>query len=660
MPADGNTAVARSPLRGDSLSARIAALRTDAGPILGTVVLPFALVLYLALEGGGYDEVVRGEIGIAVWWIVLLGALVGALPQARLTPASWAGVAVLCAFAAWTGLGISWSDSNERSVVELARVATLAGVLVLALSVQGRDGLRRTVYSVGAALGAVAVLALLSRLHPSWFPHDDASLLLKKDQPRLNYPVNYWNGLAAMMAIGIPLLLAVATEARRLVAQALAIAAVPVMALVAYYTLSRGGAGETAIALVVLVLLYPRRLALLPSLLLGAIGGALLVGAATQRDALESALSTHAASTQGDEMLVMTIVVCAGVALVRVAFGLAAQHGIGPRARVGRAGAFTALALGLCVAVVAFFAAGGPSEVSDAWHEFKKPGTPAGDNSSARFQSASGNGRYQLWETAVDAYKTDPMVGIGPGTYEQYWAEHGNLPTFVRDAHSLFLESLAELGIIGLVLIGSLVFGLLGYGIVRSIAGSPAVRPWVAAGTAAMAAFAAAAAIDWAWELTVIPVVFLLLAGALLAERGPAAVSAGPAPIWSRAVLGVLALGALVAIAIPLAGTSQVRASEDNVDAGRLGAALGDARDATDLEPWAGTPLLQQALVLERQGNLDDAAAAARAATHEEPQEWRNWLVLSRIEAYRNRPAASVKAYKRARSLNPRSQLFAR
>ena len=56
--------------------------------LLGSTVLPFTLVLYLALEGGGYDVLVRSEVGVAIWWIVLLGALVGVLPVRRLAAPS--------------------------------------------------------------------------------------------------------------------------------------------------------------------------------------------------------------------------------------------------------------------------------------------------------------------------------------------------------------------------------------------------------------------------------------------------------------------------------------------------------------------------------------------------------------------------------------------
>ena len=140
------------------------------------------------------------------------------------------------------------------------------------------------------------------------------------------------------MALGIPLVLVVAVESRRLITQALATAAIPVMALTAYFTLSRGGAIEIAVALTVLLALHPRRLELLPTLALGAGGAALAIAAATQRDALEDNLENATAAGQGDEMLAVILIVCAGVALLRVALGLAVRHGLWPRPTVSRAG----------------------------------------------------------------------------------------------------------------------------------------------------------------------------------------------------------------------------------------------------------------------------------------------------------------------------------
>ena len=61
------------------------------GSFLAGWLLPFALVLYLGLKGGGYDQVVYGQVGIIAWWIVVLGAAVAVLPLSRISTAGWVG-----------------------------------------------------------------------------------------------------------------------------------------------------------------------------------------------------------------------------------------------------------------------------------------------------------------------------------------------------------------------------------------------------------------------------------------------------------------------------------------------------------------------------------------------------------------------------------------
>ena len=170
-----------------------------------------------------------------------------------------------------------------------------------------------------------------------------------------------------------------------------------------------------------------------------------------------------------------------------------------------------------------------------------------------------------------------------------------------------------------------------------------------------------------------VPVAFLLLASVLVgsgrraARDGEAGASADqlqsrgrPAalPLPARLGFAAVALAAIVAIAIPLATTSLLRESEADARAGDLRGALESARSAQNVQPGAAAPRLQQALVLEELGDLRAAAAAARAAARREPTNWRSWLVWSRIEAERGRAAAAVRAYRRARSLNPHHSLF--
>jgi tetratricopeptide (TPR) repeat protein len=117
---------------------------------------------------------------------------------------------------------------------------------------------------------------------------------------------------------------------------------------------------------------------------------------------------------------------------------------------------------------------------------------------------------------------------------------------------------------------------------------------------------------------------------------------------------------AIVAVAIPYSAANSISASRDLARASDLAGALAEVDTADNLQPYAASPKLQRALLLESSGDLTGAAAAAAAAAADEATNWRTWFVLSRIEAYRGRARASVDAYLQARELNPRSLLFAR
>jgi hypothetical protein len=642
--------------------------RIDA-PAIAAWTLAFSLVAYLALSNGGYDTVVRSQVGIAVWWIVLLGALAGILPG-RIGRTGWVAIGLLASFAVWTGLATGWSESAERTVVELGRVATYLGVLVLAIALQGRTAARHTIAGVASAIGLVTLLAILSRLHPQWFPaNDHVEFLSAVSARKLSYPLNYWNGLAAFAAIGVPPLLAVALAGRTLAGQALAAAALPLSALCVYLTISRGGALAVAVGILVFLVFVPRRLDAFASLLVSGAGAAMLVIAAGQRDAVQDGLATRAAIDQGTELLWLAIIVCGGVACLQVAIGLIARHVERP-ARLApsrRTVAASALAV-LAVASVLAVAAGVPGMAQDRWQEFKAPVTAAAlggeDNVFSRLSGVNGSGRYEYWQSARDANATAPWKGIGPGTFEFWFSRHGTSPGFVRDAHSLYFETLAESGIVGLALVGGLLGFLLVAAVARAIRAAPTLRIWTAAAVGGLAAFLTSAAFEWVWEIGAIACVAMLLGAVILAGREPEPQSEAPAApprsrsIVPRAVLAVLSVVALGAVAVPMAGALATGDSRQAAAQGRLDAAIEDTRTAQRLQPYAATPRLQRALVLEEANSLAAAASAARAATAEEPTNWRTWFVLARIEARRGSAAAAVDALRRAKRLNPRSPLL--
>jgi hypothetical protein len=650
------------------IEAVLTALRQD--PVdpaiwLGSVVV----IVYLALRGAGYDAIPRDQVGIIVVWGLLVGVAVGALSIERIGIPSRVVLFLFLGLVVWTALALGWTESAERTMTELARAVTYLGVFALALAVQRGRRWRALLYGVTTGITIVAGLAVLSRLHPQWFPRNQLGTVLPgiEIERRLAYPLNYSSALGAFAAMAMPLLLASTASARTFAGQLIAAAALPVAGL-AFYLTSSGTATVVVIAgLVAFFLLTPDRVPKLATLAVGAAGTAILGYAVNQRAALDRGLVTPEMKSQGNEVLLILIVVCAAVALCQLGISLAVRHGrrpswmlISPRA----AALATVAALVIVVPIAA--AAGGAREAKDRWNNFKSlSGGSASASRSSQILNTSGTGRYQFWQSAVDAYKTEEFRGIGPGTFEFWWAQHGSYAAFVRDAHSLFIETLAELGIVGFILVTALFLAILGIGTVRATRAPPDLRLGLAAATAAGVAFTAAAGVDYMWEIGVMPISFFMLAAVVTdAGRSPVGESLTRRELRRREIgwfAGTLlaSIAAVVAIYLPYKGASEIRDSEHDVAQGRLEPALSAARSASDTQPYAATPRLQEALVLERLGRFDEAAAAARLATEKESTNWRTWLVLSRIEAERGNAKASLAAYQRAKQLNPRSGVFA-
>ena len=635
-------------------------------PAVASWLLGFAPVSILALEGGGYGAIIRSQAGIAVWWILALGCLVGAIRPALPSRQAMVAAGLLAALGVWSCIGLTTSESPERTLIEAARIATYLGVLLLGLMTLDRRWAPTALLGVASAIALVACLAVLSRLQPGMFPANETGELLPIAQHRLNWPLNYWNGLASLCAIGIPLALALAAGHRAVVVRAFSAAALPVLALCISLTISRGGIAAAAVAVAVLLVAAPTRLRVLTSLVLGGVASAILVAAAAQRGLVHEDLRSGAALQQGDELTVVMLVVAAGTGLLQAGVAMLEPYRmpafVSVPPRPTRRQVAIGAAAGLMVAVLLVFAAGLPGRLPTAWNDFKSPAREqelSQNYDASRLGSLSSNGRYQLWAVAIDSMKDQPVTGTGAGTFEFAWLRKAPIDRSVRDAHSFYLQLAAETGIPGLLLGLGFVLALLG--VARECKRlDPGPRLVLAAALAGVVGFAFAAAVDWVWQLPVIAVAAMLLAAvAFTAGRSPVPV-ADSGPGRRRAAVAATMLIPIGLLAVVLAGVSSIEESRESARAGHLPDALEHAVAAHALNAAAATPLLQAALVREQVDDPRGAAADARAAATREPSNWRIWLVLSRVEALAGRPAASVAAYRRARALNPRSAMFRR
>jgi tetratricopeptide (TPR) repeat protein len=647
------------------MSSIVLALRSHVKPLplSGAAIAALALggvVFFLAYEGGSYALERRAPLAIALWWIVIMAVALGLWPIARPSSAALGMGALLSGYAALTLASMGWSSSAERAFAEFNRVSLY--IAVFSVAVLAAAAVNARVWSDGFALGiaAAGVFALGSRLLPGIFPGSDVGNLLPSAVTRLAYPLGYWNGLAIFVALAFPLLLRIAVSEGQPIFRAVALGLVPSLTAVIYLASSRGGFAVAAIGSVAFVALVDRHWEAAGALACVAAGSAGTIAVLLARPDLVNRPSA-AATGEGHTAAILITLVCLGTGLVYAfASRLLSDRPLGPFSRrliAGLTGVAAVVAVVLADPIARFDAFREPSQgLTGAENDFVR----------AHLLSGNGSGRWQFWEAALNEFRDAPLQGHGAGSYEAWWAAHGTIPMFVRDAHSLYLEALGELGIGGGLLIVFVALGLV-VAVRRVLQSEEPERATFAALAAAVVAYAVGAGIDWMWELTIVSVVGIAIFGLLC---GPATVPAlrpgevriGPPPPRRRFAVVAAGLGVawllICAQAIPLLAQLQIGDSQEAARRGNLSGALEDAFAARKLEPWASSPYLQLALLQEEKGDLPAARDWIAKAIERDREDWRLWLVRARLETKQGEISAARASLDQATRLNPRSPLF--
>ena len=257
--------------------------------------------------------------------------------------------------------------------------------------------------------------------------------------------------------------------------------------------------------------------------------------------------------------------------------------------------------------------------------------TPA--EGAERLRTLSGSSRADYWRVALRAFEDEPLLGSGSGSYRRLWYRNRSEPQPARDAHSLYLETLAELGPLGLVLL------LSALGIPVAVAVGARADPLTAAALGPYVAFLAHTAQDWDWELPAVTVPALACAVALLLSARRQWTPLGPVP---SLVGGVAALALAVLALTAYAGNRELALGEAGSER--------SARRAARLQPWSAEPwrVLGEAQ-LER-GELEAARASFREGLSRDDGDWELWIDLALASDGDARRAA----FDRALRLNPR------
>jgi hypothetical protein len=459
--------------------------------------VPLVLVPALGLSQGGFSPNAWVWAGALAAWAAAVGVVLsddaGALRQA------WSWLAAVGALLAWTILSATWSAHAAQSVLDARRTLCYAAVVLALLVLARPGGDRAVVIATHLAITFVVVYALARYLLGPHDAHEFEGYLLAD-------PLGYANAVGIVAVLGALLALGVASRAGTTAGRATAAATVPPLLLAlqlsgshaSWLALAAGGGVALLLDDAPLELVRAAGAVALPTVALVMVG----------RWSELAALATPRVAGWVVALVAVACALAAGAIAYRFAGGAASPRRIPARVLV----AATVAGLGLALlGVIVYGAATEPraSYYRVAWH---------------------------------DEYAPHPVLGTGAGTFALYWARSGHVASRggALDAHSLYLEALAELGPVGLVLLlAALLLPL-------RAAVAAGRTAYVPAAAAAYVAFLVHAGLDWDWEMPVVVAAALSCAAALvsgtLTDRGRLHPVARGAVVGAALVLGALAI----------------------------------------------------------------------------------------------------------------------
>jgi hypothetical protein len=478
------------------------------GLLLAARAVLLAGATVLAFFAGGFFPGAQAWAGLVAWALVAVAVLLapGSLPRHR---NAWLAIGGLVLFGGWTLLSITWAPIAGSAYHAGQLVFLYAGVLLAAILLLRDPRVQRAVEPALAA-GALIVIGygLAGRLLPGLLHFARSS----SAEGRLEQPLTYWNAMGELAALGLILSTRLAGDARRPAPlRTAAIAGSVPLALGLYLSFSRGALFACVAGVIALIVAAPRREQL------GSI--ALAVGAGAVASAVASPLggvtnlmgSLGSRERQGAIELAVLVVTTLVVALVHWRL---VQRTRSRPLRLPRHTAWLATAV-ICAGLALAIAVG------------SKEATSSPLNTGASRYATLQSNRYAYWHVALKAFAHEPVRGVGAGGWAVWWLRYRSVNEFAEDAHSLPLQTLAELGLVGIVLLGASFVGV-------ALASRDAYRaaPALTAGPlAGLVTYAVHAPLDWDWQMPAVTIVAMVLAGLVvaLAEGGRWAAAEGPA-----------------------------------------------------------------------------------------------------------------------------------
>jgi hypothetical protein len=409
-----------------------------------------------------------------------------------------------------------------------------------------------------------------------------------------------------------------------------------------YFTYSRGAWLALLIGAAAALLLDPRRLQAAAALLVLAPVLALEVLIGSRQEALTHQASALAAAEHDGKRYALVVVAAAlvtaalAIMFARLERAIDVPHAV----RIAFSGVLAVVVLAAVVG--AFGRYGAPQTMArHAWNSFKAPPTPTQQNLNERLFSFSGNGRVTLWKAAWRDHEANPTLGSGAGTYYEWWYRHRSGEFQVLDAHSLYVETLAELGPIGLAL---LVLALL-----VPVAAAVLMRAnrLVPLAVGAYVAYLVHAGVDWDWEMTGLTLAAGLVGAGLVAAARP--LEARPLGPFRRTAMVAAAVAVAALAFVVLVGNLKLARAHDAAADKNWAKSARDARSASDWAPWSSSALRALGTAQLKLGQNGAALASMREAVRKDPANSDAWYDLYLAA----RGAEANRAFVDAVRLNP-------
>lgn len=613
--------------------------------------------LFLVGAAFGASQLVHGAYSEITWSAIALGtlALVLALAVGAPRRPSLALVAPLLGLWLWSLLSSGWSESTDASHTAANRWLLYAATVALISWSVNHDRRRVIALLSGASAGVLGVAVwMLARMLGGHGPE----LFLGT---RLNDPLGYVNGQAAYLLAGAWPALALAERRGSRPAAALAgLGLGGFVALIGIGLLAQSRSWEAALAGAVLLMLgvVPGRRRRAAALLLAGVTVAAIFTplARVWRDPSPRTGTVTIATTHHAALLIVIGAVAAGLiwAVAVAALDLGAPARSRARGAARLAASITLAGLALAAAIVIGVNAGRIShQIRSQYDAFVHLAPASGDT---RLFSGAGD-RYDYWRVAMLEFRSAPINGVGAGNYQPGYYLHRRTSEAIQQPHSIELQTLAELGLVGALLLAAyLVVVAVGLGrTARDARRGDPLAGWVAvAAGGVFTVWLIQTSVDWMHLIPGLTAIALAAAVGLSVRPGSrAAIVAGRGRLaMIMAAVAIVIAGALTIA--PRVLSLQAQTSAQNALARRAPrSAIRDATTALEYDPSSVSGFVLRAAGFARLHDFAAARADLHRALRTEPRNWATWALLGDLLTRRGDRSGARAAYAHALALDP-------